>query len=56
MSIAYKKRKKAIREAKRQHPEGKLSLKEFRELQASWQRAVDGLPLCSLADILGEGT
>ena len=57
MSIAYKKRKKAIRDEKRRRGpkgllHGQIPEMDFAMLQANWQREIDGPPLCSLADMV----
>jgi hypothetical protein len=54
MSTAYRKRKKAIRDAKRHYHNLRnvIPEKDFRMLQAQWRREVDGPPIGTLEDLL----
>ena len=54
MSIAYQNRKRAIAAAKRTNPEwcNGIPLKDFRYMQANWERQITGPPLGTLADFL----
>ena len=55
MSVAYKKRKKAIRDEKLRRGTDALSFgrippKEFSMMQADWERGITGPPIGTLAD------
>ena len=52
MTIAYRRRKKAIRAEKRRLNVATIPRRQFLELQANWQRRVDGPPIGTLQDLV----
>lgn len=52
MSLSYQRRKKVIRAEKKQRGTNFIPEKEFRQLQADWERQVIGSPICSLQDLI----
>lgn len=52
MSIAYKRRKKTIRDLKAQMGVNAIPRKMFCQLQANWERQVTGPPIGTLQDLM----
>jgi len=52
MTIAYKRRKKAIRAEKNRVGENFIEPVKFGLLQANWQSKVDGPPIGTLEDLI----
>lgn len=57
MSIAYRKRKKAIRDYKRANPDrldsfGHVRSRDFAYLQANWEREITRPPIGTLQDFM----
>ncbi len=52
MTIAHRRRGKAIRREKRRLGVTRITAKDFGYLRAKWQRRVDGPPIGTLADLL----